>query len=185
VLAELDERDSGNPPGTGFQSQETYAAPRSWLAGLAPHPLSARFRSRGMELWRPEDFLVLDSCRAQMPPDTRLLPSTHSERRRRRAAAAVRPLHLPLSNELRRFLHFVLPYARWRIGKVLQGVTLQQACLRRGKLILSLSHVDLGMGMNQISVPVRLAGLDANPGWMPELGRVITFHFLAEGYNHE
>jgi len=120
-----------------------------------------------------------------MPPDTRLLPSTHSERRRRRAAAAVRPLHLPLSNELRRFLHFVLPYARWRIGKVLQGVTLQQACLRRGKLILSLSHVDLVMGMNQISVPVRLAGLDANPGWMPELGRVITFHFLAEGYNHE
>jgi hypothetical protein len=44
------------------------------------------------------------------------------------------------------------------------------------------THVDLVMPMNEISVPVRLAGLDANPGWVPELGRVVTFHFVRENY---
>ena len=27
------------------------------------------------------------------------------------------------------------------------------------------------------AVPVRLAGLDINPGWLPWLGRVVQFHY--------
>jgi hypothetical protein len=33
------------------------------------------------------------------------------------------------------------------------------------------------MDLKHVSLPVRLAGLDANPGWYPELGRVVTFHY--------
>ena len=49
--------------------------------------------------------------------------------------------------------------------------------IRRGLVQITATHVDLIMTLDQITVPVRLAGLDANPGWVPELGRVITFHF--------
>jgi len=74
----------------------------------------------------------------------------------------------------------VLPYARWRLGRALGGFSLRQALSRAGMLYVTATHVDLVMSLNQISVPVRLAGLDANPGWVPELSRVVTFHFERE-----
>ena len=48
---------------------------------------------------------------------------------------------------------------------------------RPGRLIASRTHVDLYMSMEQISLPIRLAGLDRDPGWMPDLGRIVLFHF--------
>jgi hypothetical protein len=39
------------------------------------------------------------------------------------------------------------------------------------------THVDLTMPMDSASLPIRRVGLDANPGWMPDLGRVVLFHF--------
>lgn len=39
------------------------------------------------------------------------------------------------------------------------------------------SHVDLFAPLNAVQLPVRLAGLDINPGWLPWLGRVVTFHY--------
>ncbi len=89
------------------------------------------------------------------------------------------------SPELRRFLHFVLPYARWRLQRALNGTRLQEILLRAGTLYVTRTHIDLVMGLKQVSVAARLAGLDANPGWVPELGRVITFHFMQEGFGHE
>ena len=48
---------------------------------------------------------------------------------------------------------------------------------RRGRLEWTATHVDLHMTMDQVDIAVRLAGLDANPGWVPALGLVITFYF--------
>ncbi len=39
------------------------------------------------------------------------------------------------------------------------------------------THVDLTLPMNAISLPARRAGLDRDPGWVPDLGRVVLFHF--------
>jgi hypothetical protein len=39
------------------------------------------------------------------------------------------------------------------------------------------SHIDLYAPMAAIKLPVRLAGLDINPGWLPWLGRVVSFHY--------
>jgi hypothetical protein len=181
VLAELDGRDPRVPPGLGFQPQPTYTAPDSWLRYLNADTRMARFRARGIELWTPE-ALVLDSTESMVAAaHSTVVRIPRRERRRLRRVAEVHPADLPLSPELRRFLHFVLPYARWCLGQVLRGIRLEDALSRRSKLIVSKCHIDLLMDMNQISVPVRLAGLDANPGWVPELGRIITFHFLPEG----
>jgi hypothetical protein len=182
ALAHLDGRTAGTPPGSGFEPQRTYAAPASWL-GLAGPSRFVRFRSRGMEIWTAEGFLVLDSQDSERPsgPWERL---SSSPRRKLRRLARVRPGSLSLSPELRRFLHFVLPYARWRLEGALGRSSLQEALRRTGRLYVTATHVDLVMPMKEISVPVRMAGLDANPGWVPELGRMINFHFTAEGYSH-
>ena len=46
-----------------------------------------------------------------------------------------------------------------------------------GRLYVTRTHVDLVAPLDQISLPVRRAGLDRDPGWVPELGRVVLFHF--------
>ena len=46
-----------------------------------------------------------------------------------------------------------------------------------GWLCVTRSHIDIVMELEAISLPVRFAGLDANPGWLPDYGRVIQFHF--------
>jgi hypothetical protein len=179
ALAHLDGRDPGTPPGAGFETQPSYGAPDSWLT-RDERPRLVRFRSRGLEIWSAEGFLILDS-EDRVPPPGDLRRLTRSRRRELGAAARVRPIGLSPSRELRRFLHFVLPYARWRLNGALRGALLEEALLRAGRLYLTKTHVDLVMPMKEISVPVRLAGLDANPGWVPELGRVIAFHFVQEG----
>jgi hypothetical protein len=185
ALANLDGREPGVPAGLNFEPQAVYEAPQAWLEHRAPDSPDServeyvRFRARGFELWSPEGFLLLDAQRPfpargvihRMPP---------AFRREVRSAASIRPTGLVLSRELRRFLHFLLPYARWRMRRAFGSFAWQPLLLRRGHLYLSRTHVDLVMPMSQISVPIRLAGLDANPGWAPELGRVITFHFELE-----
>jgi hypothetical protein len=87
------------------------------------------------------------------------------------------------NQDLRRFLQFILPYIRWRLSDALAqgGMSLKTGAatlLRRwGQLYVTSTHVDLVMDLKHVSLPVRVAGLDANPGWVPELGRVITFHY--------
>lgn len=39
------------------------------------------------------------------------------------------------------------------------------------------SHVDIHTTINNVQLPVRLAGLDVNPGWLPWLGKVVSFHY--------
>jgi len=179
ALAGLDSRAPGQPP-EGFTPQPTYTAPDSWLiheSRDSAAPLRyARFRSRGVELWAPDGFVVLDSAATGNPAEASLRIG-RSLRKNFRHSARVRPISLAVSPELRRFLHFVLPYARWRLGRALDGASLEDALLRKGTLYVTSTHVDLVMAMSEISLPVRLAGLDANPGWAPEFGRVITFHF--------
>jgi hypothetical protein len=174
ALAGLAGRDPLTPAGSAFRPQETYAAPESWTQKAGASRF-ARFRSRGVEIWTAENFLVFDSPDAGGQAAARM---TQSHRRRCRQTARVRPAGLSVSPELRRFLHFVMPYARWRLDRALCGAPIEGELLRTGKLCVTATNVDLIMPMKQISIPVRLAGLDANPGWTPSLGRIVKFHFV-------
>lgn len=49
------------------------------------------------------------------------------------------------------------------------------------RICLTESHLDIHMPSSAVSLPVRLAGLDINPGWVDWLGRVVTFHYVEEG----
>ncbi len=55
----------------------------------------------------------------------------------------------------------------------LDALSLQQ----RATCYLTQTHLDVVYAIDEISLPLRLAGLDRDPGWVPQLGRVIQFHF--------
>jgi hypothetical protein len=176
ALALLDFREPGSDPGADFTPQPIYAAPECWLRGLDESPLYARFRGERLELWREEGFLTLDATRpVEAPLCARM---TRRERRAFRKDASVRAVGTDLAPALRRFLHFVLPYVRWRLRRALGRAPLADVLQRRGTLYVTRSHVDLVMRMGEITMPARVAGLDADPGWTPELGRIIRFHFV-------
>jgi hypothetical protein len=47
-----------------------------------------------------------------------------------------------------------------------------------GRLHVTASHLDLVLPLAAARLPVRRAGLDRDPGWLPAFGRVVAFHFL-------
>ncbi|MCA9968898.1 MAG: hypothetical protein KC425_01720, partial [Anaerolineales bacterium] len=81
------------------------------------------------------------------------------------------------------WLALALPFIRWRLTQALRPAAaaappdLAQLLLRPGRLFVTRSHVDLVLRLDDVSLPLRLAGLDWNPGWLPEFGRVVTFHY--------
>jgi hypothetical protein len=68
-------------------------------------------------------------------------------------------------------LSTVLPFTASVIND--PGAALRQ----RGQLFVTSMHVDLVMQVNDIRLPARQAGLDRDPGWVADLGKVIRFHF--------
>lgn len=44
-------------------------------------------------------------------------------------------------------------------------------------LYISRTHVDLRLSLEQITIPLRRAGLDRTPGWQPEFGYIVTIYF--------
>lgn len=46
-----------------------------------------------------------------------------------------------------------------------------------GELASTASHLDVYLPMSAIVLPLRLSGLDINPGWVDWLGRVVSFHY--------
>jgi hypothetical protein len=100
-------------------------------------------------------------------------------------ASSWRPAHSPLlagiDPALEPWLALTIPSIYQRLVQDLalkRMEELPQALLLfEGRLFVSRSHVDLVLAMDQIAIPIRRAGLDANPGWLPAFGRVIAFHF--------
>lgn len=46
-----------------------------------------------------------------------------------------------------------------------------------GQLVVSRTHVDVYMSIEEIRIAIRRAGLDRNPGWVPDLARIVYLHF--------
>ncbi len=48
---------------------------------------------------------------------------------------------------------------------------------RPGHIVVTPTHIDVTFDGVLADSEIRIAGLDLNPGWVPELGRVINFHY--------
>lgn len=49
--------------------------------------------------------------------------------------------------------------------------------LREATIYVTRSHVDVVFPLTSATLAVRRAGLDADPGWVPSVGRVLQFHY--------
>jgi hypothetical protein len=97
--------------------------------------------------------------------------------------AALAPLDGPLlagvDPDLRGWLAAVAPLLRQMLRRALgnDADPVADLLLRRGQLYVTSSHVDLILPLASVSLLVRRAGLDFDPGWLPAWGRVVRFHY--------
>lgn len=56
---------------------------------------------------------------------------------------------------------------------------LARLVLREGGLSLTPTHADVVLPLDSADARVRRAGLDRDPGWVPGLGRIVQFHYVA------
>jgi hypothetical protein len=196
ALASLDGRSPQQKAGIHFASPNCYRIPGEWISALRPShlpgDLAIRLRGRQLEVWHRIGFPCMIR-QFEHPPSRSQIERAMEEsfgpavgpflRRYPRSWAIGRLLDFTPERSLRSFLSFLLPFIGWRLAAAIspqrtqKPVHAEDILLRTGKIWVTSSHVDLVMDLRQATGPVRLAGLDADPGWVPELGRVIKFHF--------
>jgi hypothetical protein len=93
------------------------------------------------------------------------------------------PLLRGVAPGARRWLRSVTPVVRRRLAGELGVDPADAAAELRvpGLVHHSRTHVDVVMDLEAISIRVRLAGLDRDPGWVPRLGRVVAFVYRPGG----
>jgi hypothetical protein len=143
-------------------------------------------------VWSRAGFLVAhrrcrgDACDAARRELARIHTSASESHLVRRSPSAIPwspPKALPsgCAPRLGRLAAALAPAVRRRLLLALGERGAQKSIAHHlaipGRLYVTSSHVDLVMGLDRISVAVRHAGLDRDPGWLPAYGRVVSFHF--------
>jgi hypothetical protein len=196
ALAQLDGREPGELPGAAFPGGECYRLPQDWFAEPDKEEGYHYAARRGwLRLWSEAGYVLVDgprtgtSLEAQAMTELRHYWGVAVSSWTRKAfdhapvASLSGPLVAGLDPHLLRWLALVLPAVRLRLRRALNPSSLERFSLAAsllccpGRLYVTSTHVDLVMSLDTISLPVRLAGLDRNPGWMADLGKVISFHF--------
>lgn len=151
VLAELAGREPGTLPGDDFCCKKEIRLPQEWLQKL-PIPEPGYQTNSG----------IMDSVRKQVKSN---------------------PLLQGLNPHLMRWLETVLPYITRYIEFLLKSAAKDKidpvinVLTYPARVYVTATHVDVVMKLADISLPARSAGLDRDPGWMPDFGRIILFHY--------
>jgi hypothetical protein len=191
ALAALSGRGRDEILGAGVPRRAAYRLPLAWAEQLPPAASEAAgwaAHGRRLRLWSRGDFMLCEvplgglPAATVVPREAQFFGALARPRRRRFSDAPVEPALPDVAAGFARWLSLALPFLRLRLERALGlgsgSETLRDALLARpGRLYVTATHVDLVMGLDSVSLPVRLAGLDRSPGWLGEFGRVILFHF--------
>jgi hypothetical protein len=202
ILALLDGREPETAVGANFPQQSSFRLPAKWLQRYGPAepvwvamvdderllifdvvggylvadvPLLGRSPGEGlaieMETYRKDGFG----------------PTGHSTTLARTQAdqSAVGAINRAptQADALNWWLERVLGFVRYLLAHALGTPTADPALMaevllcKRAQLLAGRTHIDLYMPMDEISLPIRRAGLDRDPSWVPDLGRIVLFHF--------
>ena len=182
--------------GRGYRGLSPFRLPAAWVQRWLPLDRPWTCRSRGR-------LRLADTARGVLIADVplagrSLAVAAAAEIDRYRAAgvdtravpgAAVRLPYLPatvraaVAPGLGWWLRRADGFVRYVIARQLRCAPhdlpahLAGLCRRRGWVTTSRTHVDLYLSMEQVDMAARRSGLDQDPGWAPDFGRIITFHF--------
>jgi hypothetical protein len=203
LLEQLDGRNSGDTIAPGLNGDSDYRIPVKWLERFfdGPHewvvvPARRRLVIRDQTVGYP----VID---VSVNGANRKVLETNEVARYRGEGLEIRLIHAPRAPGLHRWrassakgisygqarvaplkqwISRVFPFVRHVLFRAIgeEGMddsSFARMLIKHGRVYCTTTHLDLVMGLNDISLPFRRAGLDLNPGWVPDLMRVVSFHF--------
>ncbi|MFM7361412.1 MAG: hypothetical protein ACKO25_06245 [Cyanobium sp.] len=151
----------------------------AWLEAFAGEEGTELLTShRQRTLWHPAGFPLADAP-SPMRRGRRRRPLAGGRKPRRASPSArSRPGHpLPLRQPAR-WLACLALYLDARIQRATADPALGLASLALpGQVHIGPERMDVHLALNDLPLPLRLAGLDRDPGWLPAEGRTIAFHF--------
>jgi hypothetical protein len=155
---------------TSKPAPRRFVAPERWSEGLyiGNSKLRAAETEHGRTLWDPSGRLLLGAWTGSCP--RRLLRARRLATADCLMVASADPAHLVTTA-------WLIATHRWL--RRYSGIGFADLVLRRGVLVVTSTHVDLFFDHALADLRLRRAGLDLDPGWVPWLGRVGTFHYGA------
>jgi hypothetical protein len=173
LLARLDGRPPGVPPGRSFRPPRAWRTPPEWLVPFEDVSGPWRWSAASGELRvrHPAGFLAI-AVPLRADPAGQL----RRELRRLRPDAVVRGgLPREPADPLRRWVGRLAAYAAARLNAA--GCPPARVLPAHARVLVSPSHVDVVLDLAALPIEVRFAGLDRTPGWIPAAGRFVAFHF--------
>jgi len=183
VLAQLDGRAPGSSARVELGPEDPLWLPQPWLERWPPNPPAltcAHYEDRFLVTSDDGSYVVSDLPGG--PERRRLLLDQEVERLRRLsielnpgAALDHGPAASPPRRAEERFGASVGQFVAWLLRS--RGITVD-ALTRPGRIAVTGTHLDVLISLEHVDLAVRMAGLDRDPGWMPDLGRIVLFHFV-------
>jgi hypothetical protein len=186
VLATLAGRTADEPPGSYFDPPREWVVPAAWLAPwgeidvLGVHATRTR-----LCVLHPAGFAVCD-----VPRDPALRPLAQARARcagyaqlrgaalRRTGPGAPR---VRRGSAAARWLGWLLDFMAARLALALElddaAAVPAYLCRHPARVAVSGSAVQVHLSLAALPLPIRIAGLDRDAGWIPAAGRSLSFHF--------
>ncbi len=170
ALAQWSGRDPAQEPAAGFEGPANWQPPPGWLRPFEPlPPLTLRRVGGRMLLRHPAGFSLAD-LDAAAP-----WPGAWGESFTERPARAARRLDMP-----QRWLAHLSRYVRARCALALQVPRSQVPAFvlrHRARVARVAEGVTVHLSLADLPLPLRIAGLDRDPGWLPAAGCGVRFVF--------
>jgi hypothetical protein len=189
LLARLSGHNEDGPPGKEFSFSESWRLPNDWLASFEQGLIWQWEQSDDrLRVWHPEGFLVVDvpiggALEQQLMQETRTYMGVAGFEYR----SELSPAENHVFSTLERWLEWLMPYIRARLGRALGlrgirsehlGEALSAVLLEhQARVLVTATDLDVFLSLEQHPIQIRLAGLDRDAGWVPAAGRYVTFHF--------
>jgi hypothetical protein len=151
-------------------SPERFCAPSMWAEGIAASRSAWRREAAadGTRLWDGSGRLLLAAW-----PGRRRPAAVASLPRGRRVVRSDSTRHSDLTAAVT--AAWLTACRRWLRRRARLGIA--TAVARPAHLSLTPTHADVFFDLNSVSLAVRRAGLDLDPGWVAWFGRVVGFHY--------
>lgn len=186
LLAELDGREPGAAADVPVGPEDPVRLPTGWLRRWAPAPANwawSAYHGRVVLIDSERGFVVADvpypvgQARATASTElARLHAAELPGSLRRQSPAPQRPRGT--DGGPARWGAAVGQFVAWLLA-VREVPT--EALARPGRIVVTRTHVDVVLDLEDVDMAARICGLDRDPGWVPDLGRIVAFHFEARG----
>ncbi len=190
LLATLAGRVQRDEPGADFDAPKRWAISDAWLAPwLAEAPITAvhyRTTAGRLQLWHADGFVLFDVSRdlrrKPLAQAQRLCASRRLLRGARLQRLARAPARLRARNARQRWLSWLLSYLQARLALALGSDASSDAvaallCRQPASVRWDTTTLQVRLSLATLPLPVRIAGLDRDPGWIPAAGRSLQFEF--------